>query len=451
MFRALWFLIQLCVIAGAAIWVAQRPGFVSIEMMDYRLSTQAGIFLLLIAVLVFVSMMAAKIIGGIFSIPGRLIDMRVKGARRRGYRALTRGFVAVAAGDAKNATRMARQTRALLKDDTGLPILLEAQAARLRGEEGAARRSFEELLKDKDASFFGLRGLLKSALDAGDYTHALDYARRALTAHPKQGWILKTVYALELKTGRYEDALKTLGKLQKYKALEADEARHDEITLLLILSERAGDAGMRLEMVRKLERAYRLDPAFVPAAQRLGAHYIAKGKKHKAEKLIEKSWKENPHPDLLALWDQLAPDNKPSDMMRRLRWYEKLVAIRPESAEGQMAAARAAMKDGLWGEAKAYLVIAEQIKPSAKLYKLRAQVEQETSHDAKAVQEWLEKAADSPPAKVWTCRETGMVYDHWAPIAQPHGAFNSIVWGYPSAHGRRDILSSINPMMIEAA
>jgi HemY protein len=451
LFRALWFLIQFCVIVGAAIWLAQRPGFVTVEWMDYRLSGQVGIFLLLVVAVVIVALVVSKIIAGIFSIPGRLVGMRHENARRRGYRALTRGFVAVAAGDAKNATRWARQTRALLSGDNGLPVLLEAQAARLRGEEGAARRSFEELLKDKDASFFGLRGLLKSALDTGDYTQALTYARKALAVHPKQGWILKTVYMLELKNNLWTDAQRTLARVRKCHALPEGKIRADDIALLMIQARDAENQGLRAEMMRKLEKAQHMDPTFVPSTVWLAERYIAKGKDRKAAGLVEKAWKANPHPDLLNLWDKLAPDNKPSDMMRRLRWYEKIVALKPDSAEGQMAAARAAMKDGLWGEAKAYLTIAEQIKPSAKLYKLRAQVEQETSHDSRAVQEWLEKAADAPPEKVWTCRETGAVYDQWSPVAAPHGAFNSIVWGYPVAQGGPDILSSINPMMIEAA
>lgn len=450
MFRAIWFLIQVGLVIAAAVWISQRPGFVVVEWMNYRLSAQIGIFLLMIAVVVIAALVISKIVNGIASIPRHLVERHEENARRRGYRAMTRGFVAVAAGDAKHATKYARQTRGLLPDDQGLPILLEAQAARLRGEEGAARRSFEELLKDKDASFFGLRGLLTSSLDAGDYAQALDYALKALDTHPKQGWILKTVYDLQLKNRFWDDAFKTLMKIEKHHAMPIEQVRKDEIALLILQAQKAESAGENSNMMRKLERAHRIDTTFVPSTVYLAGRYIAKGKNRKAATIIEKAWKHNPHPDLLTLWDRLAPANKPSDTMRRLRWYEKLVSIKPDSAEGQMAAARAAMEDGLWGEAKAYLTIAEQIEPSAKLYKLRAQVEEQTSHDPKKIQEWLEKAADAPASKVWTCRDTGAVYEQWSPVAEPQGSFNTIVWGYPLPARRMPGLA-IDPMMIEAA
>lgn len=450
MFRALWFLIQVGLVVAAAVWISQRPGFVTVEWLDYRLSAQIGIFLLGIAVLVIAALVLYKIFATLFSLPGRFVEYRRDGARKRGYRSMTRGFVAIAAGDAKSAGKFARQTRALLPDDTGLPLLLEAQAARLRGEESQARVSFEKLLKDKDASFFGIRGLLKSSMDRGDLRGALEFARKAQAAQPKQPWVLNTVYDLELRNRLWDDAAKTLSKIEKYKTMPAERVRYDMIALLLQQAQQDDAQGMTGDAMRKLVRAHRMDPLYVPSTLRLAEKYVARGKNRKATALIEKTWKENPHPDLLTLWDALAPENKPSDMTRRLRWYEKLVAIKPDSAEGQMAAARAAMQDGLWGEAKAYLTIAEQIEPSAKLYKLRAQAEEQISHDPKKVREWLEKAADAPASKVWTCRETGAVYEQWSPVAEPHGAVGSIVWGYPMAAGRRSI-SALEPTMIEAA
>src|SRR5690606_26575928 len=65
--------------------------------------------------------------------------------RRKGFLALSRGMVAVAAGDAAEARRHAGRARKLL-DETPLTLLLAAQAAQLDGEEGAATRYFEAML-----------------------------------------------------------------------------------------------------------------------------------------------------------------------------------------------------------------------------------------------------------------------------------------------------------------
>ena len=60
--------------------------------------------------------------------------------RRAGYRALTQGMVAVAAGDPQEARRFARSADALLADPP-LTLLLSAQAAQLDGDETAAKNS----------------------------------------------------------------------------------------------------------------------------------------------------------------------------------------------------------------------------------------------------------------------------------------------------------------------
>lgn len=452
MFRALWFLIQTGLVVAAAVWISQRPGFVVVEWMDYKLSAQIGVFLLGIAVIVVAALTLYKILAAIISVPARIAGYRRDKARRRGYRTMTRGFAAIAAGDGKSAGRLAKQTRALLPGETGLPVLLEAQAARLRGEEGAARLSFEELLRDKDASFFGIRGLLTSALDAGDIRTALDYARKALAVHPKQGWIINIVYELELRNRLWDDAYRTLQKIEKHKSLPADHVRRDMIALLVFAAERADIEGQKGEAKSLLKKAHRLDDTNIVSTTRLADKYITAGKERKAAALIEKAWVANPHPDLLALWDRMAPENKPSDLMRRLRWYEKLVAMKPDSADGQMAAAKAAMQDGLYGEARAYMKTAEDLEPSARVYRLRAQLEEQSTHDDRKVREWLEKAADAPPSRVWTCTDTGAVYEQWSPVAMPHGSFNTIIWGYPSAiRATRRTLPTLSGLMLEVA
>ncbi len=434
MLRALWFFAQLAVVVCAAIWISTQQGAVDIAWNDYAVSLHLGIFLLFLTLFTIIALAFFRLFGAILSLPTGMAKRRRERNRRKGFQALTRGFVAIAAGDAKRATAYAKDVRHLLPDETGLPLLLEAQAARLRGEEGTARLSFEKLLSDKDAAFFGVRGLLKSSLDQGDIQQALTYARTALEQNPKQPWILKSVYDLELANRRWDDAARTLDKLRRHKVIDPAQARSDEIALLMIQAE--GDHLSRNlgAWESKVERAVKLDPTFVPTVTRLGEHYLVKGKTGKVVSLVERAWKVNPHPDLALLWDRVAPQPKASDPLRRLRWFEKLVAIKPDSADGQMAAATVAMESGLNGEAKAYLTTAELLRPSAQVYRLRADLEEKTSHSAAVMREWLDKASQAQPDPVWYCTATGHIYERWSPVAEPHGAFNTIVWGQPMAH-----------------
>jgi HemY protein len=81
-------------------------------------------------------------------------------------------------------------------------------------------------------------------------------------------------------------------------------------------------------------------------------------------------------------------------------------------------------------EARQYLVAAERIQPTARLYRLWSACEDAQGHFNEG-RRYLDLAENAAPAKVWTCRETGRIYEHWSPVAEPHGSFNTIIWDYP--------------------
>ncbi len=454
MIRALWFFLQLAIVVCAAIWISTQRGTVDVAWNDYTISLHLGIFLLFLTLFTIIAVAFFRIIGAVINFPAGMSRRRRERNRKKGFQALTRGFVAIAAGDAKKATALARDVRHLLPDEMGLPLLLEAQAARLRGDEGAARQTFEQLLLDKDAGFFGVRGLLKSSLDEGDHEKALAYARDALAQNPKQPWVLKSVYDLEILSRRWSDAMRTLDRARKVGAIDARQARRDEIALLMIQAENDHHAANEKARLKTIEHVIKIDPAFTPAVTALAQHYLDTDKPGKAAGVIERAWKINPHPDLAALWDRAIPKTQTIDPLRRLRWCENLLAFRPDSVDGQLAAARAAMEAGLNGEARAHLVIAENLRASAAVFRLRADVEESAGAGSAAVRGWLDQAASAVTDPVWYCTVTGTIYERWSALAQPHGSFNTIVWGNPvgvrvSARPVADLDGWQDPLLIE--
>lgn len=434
MLRSLWFFAQLAIVVSAGIWIAMQKGTVDLVWNNYSFSLNLGLFLIFLTVFTLAVVFFFRLIGIVLSVPSSMTRRRRERNRQKAFSALTRGFVAIAAGDSKKATALARDVRYLMPNETGLPLLLEAQAARLRGDESAARLSFEKLLGDKDAAFFGIRGLVKSSLDAGDVQKALSYAKTALEQNPKQPWILKSVYDLEIQAQQWEDAYRTLQKLTKHKVVDSKQSISDEVALLMILAEKDLTSGYQEGWKHKVERAHKLDYSFVPAVIALGNDWIDRGKLGKVSSMVEKAWKVAPHPELALLWDKIAPMPKASDPLRRLRWFEKLVALNPDDVDGKLVAAKVSMECGLNGQAREYLEAAAQSRPTVQAFRLLADLEEQTSHNANKVREWLEKASQAVPDAVWYCSQTGTIYDHWSGVALPHGAFNSIVWGHPLNH-----------------
>ncbi|MFP4314416.1 MAG: hypothetical protein ACLFR0_08835, partial [Alphaproteobacteria bacterium] len=174
-------------------------------------------------------------------------------------------------------------------------------------------------------------------------------------------------------------------------------------------------------------------------------HYVQTGQRRKAVSLIEKAWQVNTHPDLIPLWASAAPKSKKKSEAANLQWFERLLALNTGSAEGQLAVAKAAMEAGLWGEARNYLKMAENIRTSKKLYRYYALLEEKTGSNPEKVQEWLQRAADAPPERTWICQETGRMYDNWHVYAPPHDSFNTIRWDFPFINESELLLAHKEP------
>ena len=98
MIRAVGFFILITLIALFAAWVADIPGTVTIALQDremrMNLPTAAGV----IIVLTILTITAYRIISAFVAAPAEFFRWRAMGKRRKGFAALTRGLVAVAAG-----------------------------------------------------------------------------------------------------------------------------------------------------------------------------------------------------------------------------------------------------------------------------------------------------------------------------------------------------------------
>ena len=425
MLRILWFSIKLAIFVAAAVWVANRPGMIDIHWQGYDVRVNTSLALLSFFFFVVVLLVVHRVLFALFALPKTWRHYRARINEKKGYRSLTLGLGAAAAGDTKLAFYHAQQARALLPRDRGLSVLLEAQAARLQGDTPAADAAFEILLNNKDTAFLGLRGLLQMALEDNSAEGAAALSARALKLYPKHPFVLRMVYDMAVRARHWGQAQKLLDKIARLKGMAPAKIKSERVALLLQQAEEVKD-GAALSLLR---RAYRLDPSFVPAAQRLARYYLDHKKRRSAVSVLEKTWKQSPHHDLLLLWKEAAPHSKAHDSAARLRWFEKLALIHPGSVEAKMAVASAAMDEHMWGVARQHLDAVEKGTESARFYHLRARLAQvQNDPDEQALM--LRYAADAGSEKVWVCRDSGHVYERWSPVAAPHGSFNTIVWDY---------------------
>src|SRR6476469_6407508 len=137
MIRVLLFLAVLAALAFAGVWLIERPGEVVMTVEGYRIETT----LVAAAGAVIAVALAMVVTWGVIRFALRVpatIGLRSRARRRaKGFAAVSRGMVAVGAGDPRSAKRHADDAGKLLGDEP-LALLLKAQAAQMAGDRSSA-------------------------------------------------------------------------------------------------------------------------------------------------------------------------------------------------------------------------------------------------------------------------------------------------------------------------
>jgi HemY protein len=434
MLRILTYILLVGLLVAGAVWLADRPGQVSIDWLGWRIEAAAGLLLVVFVLLVVSAIVVLRLWDAIWHAPRRLMQKRAERRRAAGYRALSKGMVAVAAGDAAEAKRQARAAYGLLKDPP-ITLLLAAQAAQLNGDDTAAHRYFTAMLDRPETRFLGLRGLLNQALGRNDDSAALDLARRAHRERPDALWPAQALIDLQVRTAHWEGAADTINQAVKQKLIEPPVAKR---RLAALFTEDAkglafDDPERALQLLRE---ALRRRPGFVPAIQIEAEILVRRGKSKEARRLIEQAWAAvtpGPHPLLAAAYAAIESGETP---LARARRFEMLAQKAPGHRESQLAIAETALAAGLWGPARQALeaVAREEEKsaparaPTARVCRLMAALESGEHGDGNAVRRWLAAAASAAPDPGWVCAGCGTASPEWQARCPHCGAFDALDW-----------------------
>jgi HemY protein len=362
MFRLLGLLIGLVLVIGAAVMAANHRGTVGIDWEGWHVDTSLAA-LCLVAVGVGLAVwgvwtLVAAIFGSPFSLRRRYREKQ----RREGYKALTLGMVAIAAGDGTEAKRHAKRARSLT-NEVPLTLLLSAQAAQLDGDEQAAKRYFENMIDQPETEFLGLRGLFSIALKRGDQDEALALAERAEARKPDAPWVLAALVELYERKGDWTALRRVLASARPSESLDAPSlARKRTLTALAAadLAEREGNLD---EALSEATKALDASPNFVPALAAQARLLIVRGEHAKAAKTIERAWPAAAHPDLARLYADTMLGNPALDQVKR---FEKLAKLAPGAAASHLALADSARAAKLWGEARRHFQQAADLDPAVR-------------------------------------------------------------------------------------
>jgi HemY protein len=438
MIRVLVFLVLAGLLALGVVWLADRPGQVAITWLDYHVDLSVMVMMVTIAVIAIAAIVLWSLVRFFLRSPQLFRLALRERKRRKGFDAISRGLIAIGAGDARAAQRYAALADKSAAGES-LALLLRAQTAQMNGDRTGAEAAFRAMAERADTRLLGLRGLFVEAQRHNDPVAARLAAEEAARVAPALAWAGQAVLEFRCAAGDWEGALAALEESRKSGALDRAVYRRRRAVLLMaraIAEEDNRDTARALAL-----DATRLAPDLVPAAALAGRLLTEGGERRKAAKIIEAAWKANPHPDLADAYAHLRLSDSARDRLSRV---QALARIAPGHVEGALAIARAALDAREFAAARSALepLAAE---PTQRVAMLMAELE-ELEGDAGRAREWMARALNAALDPAWTA--DGIVSDRWLPVSPVTGRLDAFQWKVPVAElGDRDRM----PVLIDMA
>lgn len=450
MVRVLLYLFVFACLAVGAVWLADRPGEVSVLWQGYRIETSVAIAAIGVVLLAMLAMLAWAVLRFVLGLPGAFSFASRSRRRARGFEAVSRGMVAIGAGDPVAAGRHAADARRFAGNEP-LTLLLEAQSAQLSGDRGRAEAAFKAMLDKPETRVLGLRGLFVEAKRRGDMAAARAFADDAVRRSPSLAWANDALLDFHTSAGDWQAARTAVERRAALRLAEKAEAKRQRAVLLAAEAMQARNSEPEKALAAALE-AVKLAPGLTPAAVIAGRMLSERGDIRKAAKILEAAWKEVSHPDVAAAYLDARPGDSALDRLARA---QTLTRLRPSDPEGVLALAGAAIHAREFAKARSALKPLLAGGASMRVCLLMAELEEAEHGSAGRVREWLSRATRAPRDAAWVA--DGVVSDHWLPVSPISGRLDAFVWTVPpatlssQAQGLDDVLADLDdgPKLIE--
>ena len=433
--RLFFLILKLALALGLIVWLANQPGTTQIVWHDTVIETSTAFLALALALAVFCLVTLYRGWRFVGDIP-RFWGFRKKIDKlQRGQTLLTQGLVAIAAGNAAEAGRLAIKARRQL-GETAATRLLHAQAAQLAGDHAMAREIFQKLAAAPDSAVLGYRGLIMAALRERRWDEAEKYMGLLRRVKPETPWLCLVQFELATRRQQWREASAALAQASALRLVDAGRAKRDQAAALLSAAAVESGCGRREEALQLLEQAARFAPHWVPVALALAMQQFASNHRRAALRTIEKAWSRTPHPQLAELYRAASGADKPLEAYKHI---ERLTRAAPAHPVSMLALAEAALAADLWGEARRYFTaLIGSSAASQSVFRALAKLERRESGDEAAAMQWLSKAADAAPDPRWLCVNCGGGHASWQSLCAHCGAFNSLDWQVPGVSRATD-------------
>lgn len=439
MTRVAFSLFLVAVVAVSVLALTGEPGRASMEWMGWRveMTAAAAALLTLFSALMFTLLWRGVI--WIVEAPRRAARARAEAKRKQAIEALSRGFLAVAAGDGSEARRLAQKSSELAEDAPALVRVLAAQAAEAAGDRGAAKSAYNAMLGFPEMRLAGLRGLMLAAQAEGDRQAAIRHAETAYGLARTARWAWRALLEARLEAGDWAAALQLVQGALERKIVSPVVAERSRAALLAASAAslvNADDPKARAQALDFATQSVKLKPDFAPGVVMAARLLAEDGKTSKAGGLIETAWKAEPHPALWLAYRDLKTNEVPKARAQRLA---ALAALKPEARESRLLRVESALIGGDPVAARAAARLLDDEAPTARFAGLMARVAA-ANGDADEARAWIARGAVAPQEPDWSDLDPeGQAFayqrDDWARLAVSYAETGQLI--HPR-HERRE-------------
>ena len=410
MLRWLSSLFIFVIIASLCIWLVKHDGAIMVEWLGYHIQTSTSFMVLATAIVLALLLTIFWLLIWIIQIPTRYRQARFASTHAKGLNAITQGFAAIAAGDSKQARRLAHKATACL-GTIPLTHILTAQTAQLSGDRALAETHYTAMLNNPETHIIALRGLLVHAKQDGDIDKAIALAEQAASLKGQVPWATSLLLQLYPQAEKWEAALQTIRLAAKQKLITPSQSNRMLGIIALAKSQIATQQQDVTQAMENAKQAYKLLPDFVPSVVHYATLLGQSDHTAKALKLLETIWQDTPHPDVIQTYLSLIYDEKPEEKFARI---ERLALIHPDALSGHVAAAQAALNMTHYGKARDHLQAALAIAETPQVCRLMVDLERLKQANTATIDQWQERAKNAhDPDSCWQCRQCSLTSLQW--------------------------------------
>jgi len=377
------------------------PGRASLVWLGWRADMTAATAVLLVVLGSLVFTIGWRTLLWILAAPERAARAGLENRRRQANEALSRGFLAAAAGDGSEARRLALKAADLAQDTPALVRVLTAQAAEAAGDVPAAEAAYAAMLAVPEMRLAGLKGLMQLALDQGDRAAALKYAEQAYGQTRAARWAWRALLEARLEAADWTAALELVKSALDRKIVPPVTAERARAALLAARAaqlEHAPEPKARAQALDQAVEAAKLQPGFAPGVVMAARLLAQDGKLSRAETAILQAWKAAPHPALWLAYRDLRTDETPRQRAIRLA---ALAAENPAHRESRILQVEVALIAGDPAAARAAAHALEGEAVTARTAGLQARVAYASGQPDEA-RLWMARGMAAPHEPDWS-------------------------------------------------